>query len=271
MTSEIMSGSVPYYETPSERSLSMQMPQSLGIPSIPSEHEMMVYNVMAKQAVASKMYRGIGDEAGVMMIMLAARELGIPPMQALNRGINIIQGTVEISARMMSAMIRKAGHKIKVVENDDKKCILEGQRCDTRELLKTSFTIEEAARAGLVKQGGGWTKWPKDMCFARALSRLARQLFSDVIGIGYVEGEIRPADYEIVREVEDVPLPEEKNLTEQMGLYYSLFPEEQKPKACQYLDAVKQHYEWSMEQALEFLLKDKDVLLTKFQKWSTKE
>src|ERR1041385_1395188 len=100
---------------------------------VPSDHEMMVYNVMAEQAVSSKMYRGIGDKAGVMMIMLAARELQIPPMQALNGGINIINGKVEISARMMSALIRKAGHIIKIKESTDEHCILIGKRCDTGE------------------------------------------------------------------------------------------------------------------------------------------
>jgi len=114
----------------------------------PSEHEMMVYHTMAEQAVNSKMYKGIGDKAGVMMIMLAARELGIPPMQALNRGLNIINGAVEISARMMNALIRKSGHQIKIVESTELICVLEGKRRDTGEVLKTSFSVAEAQKAG---------------------------------------------------------------------------------------------------------------------------
>jgi hypothetical protein len=78
--------------------------------NVPSQHEMMVYHTMAEQAVSSKMYKGIGDKAGVMMIMLAARELGIPSMQALNGGLNIIQGKVEISARMMNALSWTSDH-----------------------------------------------------------------------------------------------------------------------------------------------------------------
>ncbi len=66
----------------------------ISTPSIPSTHEMMVFTTMAKQAVESKMYRGIGEQAGVMMIMLAAREMGISPMMAINGGLNIIQGKV---------------------------------------------------------------------------------------------------------------------------------------------------------------------------------
>ena len=125
-------------------------------PAIPTEHEMMVYHTMAEQAVSSKMYRGVGEKSGVMMIMLASRELGIPPMAALNGGLNIINGKVEISARMMSALIRKSGHQITTQECTDLKCTLMGKRHDTGETQTASFSIEEAQRAGLIKQGGLW-------------------------------------------------------------------------------------------------------------------
>ena len=77
---------------------------------LPTDHEMQVFTLMAKQAVDSKLYKGVGDMPAVMTIILSARELSIPPMQALNGGLNIIQGKIEISARMMNALIRRAGH-----------------------------------------------------------------------------------------------------------------------------------------------------------------
>jgi len=156
---------------------------------LPTEHEMMVFKTMAKGAVSSGLYKG--KEESIIMIMLAARELGIPPMQALNGGIFIIQGSVVISARMMGALIRKSGHSFEVVESTDKNCTLRGQRIDqSGDCIECSFSIEDARKAFLVKPGSSWEKYPKDMCFARAISRLARQLFSDIIGMGYVEGEI---------------------------------------------------------------------------------
>ncbi len=238
---------------------------------IPSEHEMMVYTTMAKQAVTSKMYKGIGDESGVMMIMLSARELGIPAMQALNGGLNIIQGKVEISARMMSAMIRKAGHQITVKENTNSSCTLIGKRCDTGETLTASFTVAEAQLAGLVKTGGGWTKWPKDMCFARALSRLARQLFSDVIGIGYVEGEIKAAEVEIILP-DDIQKEEVliENEQEYINKYLNLFDQEDKHHAMEYLKVVQKHFEWTTIQAIKELIKDESKLFDKFNSWKNK-
>ena len=244
---------------------------------MPSEHEMMVFHTMAEQAVSSKMYKGIGEKAGVMMIMLSARELGIPPMQALNGGINIIQGKVEISARMMSALIRKAGHQLIVKECTATHCVLVGKRCDTGEVQSSSFSVAEAQLAGLVKPGGGWIKWPKDMCFARALSRIARQLFSDVIGIGYVEGEIsnaveiKSAEAETIIAEDFVPqqvLIEDES--EFIQKFLNLFDKEDKHHAMEYLKVVQKHFDWTAIQTIKELLKDEKKLFDKFNAWRNK-
>lgn len=248
-----------------------------GISSIPSEHEMMVYYTMAEQAVTSKMYKGIGEKAGVMMIMLAARELGIPPMQSLNGGLNIIQGKVEISARMMNALIRRAGHSITILESSDSACKLKGRRSDNGDTAEVSYTILEAQKAGLVKQGGGWTKNPKDMCFARALSRLARQLFSDVIGIGYVEGEIKALesndkmqvsqDYNFVEE----PFVAYEDLEKLTESYKAVFNADDVPKALEYLEVVRSHFGWNKEETIKELIKDDVKLQGKFEAWKSKQ
>lgn len=240
--------------------------------TIPTDHEMMVFQTMAKQAVDSKMYRGIGDEAGVMMIMLAARELGIPVMQALNGGINIIQGKIEISARMMSALIRKAGHSVTIKESTDVSCTLVGRRADTGDYATVVYSIQDAQRAGLIKPTGGWAKNPKDMCFARAMSRLARQLFSDTIGIGYIEGEISgeakftplmPGD---IQEVE-VSQPDEDYL---MSQYMELFVPEDSATALEYLSVVQSHFSWSTQQALVNMLADRKKTINAFNVWKNK-
>jgi len=244
--------------------------------SIPSAHEMAVFTTMANQAVASKMYRGVGDQAGVMMIMLAARELGIPPMQALNGGLHIIEGKVEISARMMSAMIRRAGHDFDIIESTDEICVLEGRRQGKEKPLRVSYSIQDAQRAGLVKDKGGWKKVPKDMCFARALSRLARQMFSDVIGIGYVEGEIRETKlgtYEQQKQVEE-QIAEEALGNEKASLideYQLLFDAEDRQLAGDFLSMICKHFEWETSYAIKNLLQDKPTLLGKFGAWKARQ
>jgi len=101
------------------------------------------------------MYRNVGKESAIMMIMLAAREYGIGPAQALNGGLHIIEGKVELSARVMSALIRRAKHKLHIIESTNTKCVIKGIRSDTGEEHTASFTIEEAQQAGLVKEKGG--------------------------------------------------------------------------------------------------------------------
>lgn len=243
--------------------------------SIPTEHEMMVYHTMAEQAITSKMYgNNYKEKSAVMMIMLSARELGIPPMQALNGGLNMIQGKVEISARMMSALIRKAGHRIKVQECSSSQCVLIGTRGDTGETQSSSFSVAEAQLAGLVKPGGGWVKWPKDMCFARALSRLARQLFSDVIGIGYVEGEIsslevKPDSETVILEEILIEAPVEDE-SEYLQKFLELFDKEDKHFAMEYLKAVQKQFNYSVIDAVKVLTQDQSALFEKFNKWKNK-
>lgn len=158
---------------------------------VPAQSEFQILQALAKNAVISGLYNSVGNEQKILMILLAANELGIKPMQALNGGIWNIQGKIEISARLMTSMIRRAHHSLIVKSISDKECTLEGKRSDNGDSFCASFTIEEAHRAGLVRPGSNWIKYPQDMLYARAISRLARRLFPDVIGTAYVEGEIK--------------------------------------------------------------------------------
>lgn len=240
---------------------------------IPSEHEMMVFDTMAEQAITSKMYgSNYKDKAGVMMVMLSARELGIQPMQALNGGLNLINGKVEISARMMGALIRKSGHKFKATDSTHNSCTIVGIRGDTGETQTSTFTLAEAQQAGLVKAGGGWAKWPKDMCYARALSRLARQLFQDVIGIGYVEGEIQASEAEIIipqeiqPEIENVQ-DQEKKLHE----FLELFDLQDRDFVMEFIQEVMKHFSWNKSECINEFFKDISRTKEKFNSWKNKK
>lgn len=181
---------------------------------IPSQDEVRSIEVMAKHAVDSKYVEKLGGYAGVFSIAMYARELGIPVMTALFGGMANIMGKIQISPQLMNAMIRKAGHKLEI-DSTDARCIIKGTRKDTGESCSTSFSVEEAKKAGIYKSGGGWEKYPSDMCFARALSRLARRLFPDVIGMAYVEGEIeedRP--HKQPRNEDTVDIQKEEEITD---------------------------------------------------------
>lgn len=135
-------------------------------------------------------YQKIGPE-GIFAIVETAKSIGVDPLQALNGAMYFVKGKVEMSAIMMNTLIRQAGHSItKDKKSDDTICILHGKRADTGDTWLESFSIEDAKRAG-VASSNPWRAYPKDMLFARALSRLARKLFPDVIKGVYVQGEIQ--------------------------------------------------------------------------------
>lgn len=158
---------------------------------MPSAQEFQMLQVIAKNAQESGLYAGMGQQSKIFMVLLAARELGVSPMLALNGGIWNIQGKIEISARLMNGLIRRAGHSIKIIVSNDTHCTLLGTRTDG-DSFECSFNMEDAIKAGLAG-GNVWKKYPADMLYNRCMSRLARRLFSDVIGNAYVEGEIREA------------------------------------------------------------------------------
>lgn len=191
---------------------------------IPSEGEMKTIKEAAKAAVVSTLFRGKNEETAVA-IALYARELGLPIMQCLLGGMHIINGVAELSVRMLNSLIRKSGHHLHCLKCDANVCILKGIRGDTKEECHVSFTIQEAEAAGLTGKDN-WKKWTQDMLYARALSRLGRRLFPDVIGNTYVEGEVsgtdpkkenlHPADVEIEAEPSH---PAEEKLTKEQATH----------------------------------------------------
>lgn len=134
-------------------------------------------------------YAKMGQE-GIFAVVETAKSLNIDPRLALGGGLYYVKGKVEMSARMMAALIRQKKHSItRDARSNDKICILHGKRSDTKDCWTESFSIDEARKANLTKNPV-WQNFTRDMLYARALSRLARQLFPDIIGNCYVEGEI---------------------------------------------------------------------------------
>ena len=125
-------------------------------------------------------------------LLIHAKLLGLNPFEAINSDLFILQGKVGMYSQAMVAKIRAKGHSItKDPISDNKRCILHGKRADNGDTSRASYTIEEAQVAGLIRASSNWEKHPASMLFARAASKLARELFSDVIRRGtFTEGEI---------------------------------------------------------------------------------
>lgn len=143
---------------------------------------------MALIAVNSGKYNSDYNEATILNIFLTANSLGIDPMIALNGGFNIIKGKINMGAHFMTALARRKGHSIKVIEMSDKKCVIIAQRKDNGDSLKYEYTWEEAVKAGLTGKDN-WKNIPKQMLYCGCVRNVFRILFSD-LGIAYDQDEM---------------------------------------------------------------------------------
>lgn len=141
---------------------------------------------ISRSSFAPKEMRGKQDE--VYAALLTGMELGLGPMAAM-RHISIIDGKPSLSAAMQLALLRRAGHRIEVVESTAERCAIVGSGPDLMR-LEVEYTIEEAKQAGLLGKTN-WKNYPKDMLWARCASRYARRADA-----GATLGLYSPADWD---------------------------------------------------------------------------
>src|SRR5262245_9588984 len=102
--------------------------------------------------------------------MYYAESLDLPPLAA--KEISFIKGNVYMSAKLRRALALRAGYEIHATTtSDDKKCTAVLVK-DGQELGRRTYTIEQATKAGLVKNGSGWESYPDRMLWAKASGRV---------------------------------------------------------------------------------------------------
>lgn len=144
---------------------------------------------VGKMIVQSGKWAKDWNEATTGIIVMYAMDLGIHPVTACIDGFDVIQGKIQMKPKMMSALIRKSGHSIQFIQNDNKACVIKGRRKDTGDECTVSFSYEDAKAAKLTGKEN-YSAWTADMFYNRAMGRLGRMLFADVIGGAYTDGEI---------------------------------------------------------------------------------
>ena len=144
---------------------------------------------------------GVHSPAHALLIFEQAAALGVPPITGLSQ-IHIIKGKPTMSAGLMSGLIRKAGHTLRVwVEGkvEDKTLVAKAaliRSDDPSFTFEVEFSLKDAERAGLYpgKSDSNWTKWPRSMVKARVVSEIAREAATDVfLGSIYTPEELDPS------------------------------------------------------------------------------
>lgn len=126
-------------------------------------------------------------EAAVVII-LKGRELGIPPMEALN-SINVIQGKPTVSPQLMLALIYRSGQgSIQIIERSDVRSVVRAYRKGLPPQDFT-FTLDDARRLGLAEKDN-YRKQPAVMLQWRNVAAAARAVFPDIISGLYLPEEM---------------------------------------------------------------------------------
>jgi hypothetical protein len=132
-----------------------------------------------------------GNVPAILACVATGRELGIGDMAAL-RHIHLIDGSPTYSAQLMTSLVRKNKHSIRVVSRDENHVTVRGERADTGDDGEVTWTLERAKTAGLLNKRN-WQQYPEGMLWARAVSQLCRELFSDICMGSYTAEELGEA------------------------------------------------------------------------------
>ena len=128
----------------------------------------------------SRYYTTISNEHRAAYLMARAYELGFPATAAPDV-IDDIQGRLTLKPQAALALVLKSGllDDMQVVEGDDF-CEVKFKRRGLPGWQGYRFTMTDAKRAELVKQGGAWEKWTKNMLYWRAVGFAIDRAFPDV-------------------------------------------------------------------------------------------
>lgn len=112
---------------------------------------------LSKSKLVPRDYRG--EPANILVAMGLGRALGIEPIPSLY-ALHVIEGTPSPSAKTQQALVRRAGHKFRVIESSSQVATVEIERCDDPgHPVRVSYSIEDAQIGGLLDR---WVeRWVK--------------------------------------------------------------------------------------------------------------
>lgn len=130
-----------------------------------------------------------GKPQNVLLAVEYGRSLGLDPMTAINM-THVVQGRPTASAQLVGALVRRAGHILRV-RGDAQSATCKIIRSDDTEFtFESTWTMAQAKDAGLLANDT-WKKYPRAMLKARAITECARDACPEVLaGIAYTAEEV---------------------------------------------------------------------------------
>lgn len=128
----------------------------------------------------------------ILAVVQKGFELGLTPMEALEN-VYVVDNSLYVNSFIMRANAQKNGVRIEKADEGPEHCTVRITRPDMPDRpFEYTYTISMAKKAGVVRSGGNWEKYPDRMLFARAARNALRDYCADLIGAAnYIEPEER--------------------------------------------------------------------------------
>ena len=178
------------YENAGEEPPVVQTTEVATIPTLSPSDVMQLASI----AISSGNFPDLRNNEQAIVRIMAGRELGLQPMTAL-RDLYVVEGKVAMSSGLIASMVRnhpKYDYRITVLDNEHCEMqFFEGEHM----IGESKFSMADADQAGINRRGSGWSKYPRNMLFARALTNGARWYCPDAFdGAVYTREELKPVD-----------------------------------------------------------------------------
>lgn len=150
---------------------------------------------IATALAKSRVFKDVTQAEQAFAKILLGRDLGLSPAQSMN-AMDFVKGNVMLRSVTLASFVKKSpDYDYHVDEHDETKCVItfyslwpDGQRVAEG---VSSFTIEDARNAKLLRADSAWTAHPRNMLFARAMSNGVKWYAPDMMGgiPVYTEGD----------------------------------------------------------------------------------
>lgn len=150
------------------------------------------------RALMKTSYLGRGtSEFGATMAVITMAKNNMDPVE-FSRAFNMINDKPEMKPNYALGLFRRAGGRYRIVRADDDVCEMEFSACgeppfsvrvEMAKVLKTDIPWT-TGRDGARVLKSNWANHPDDMLFARCTGKGLRRIAPEVMGGGYLSGEI---------------------------------------------------------------------------------
>lgn len=142
---------------------------------------------LAASSLLPKSYQR--QPANVLLAMEYGHALGLDTVTAI-QSVHVIDGKPTASAQLIGALVRRAGHRLRVVGDDKHAIAIIVRRDDPEFEFRSEWTLARAQAAGLTGKGP-WKLYPAAMLKARAITEVARDACPEALaGVAYTPEEL---------------------------------------------------------------------------------